>query len=77
MQGARRGTRSRVSRTMPWAEGGAKPLTPPAPAALSPGILRGTSNIYQIISCCPNVTSPALAPQPLPLREATTRSSKD
>ncbi|CAD7682573.1 unnamed protein product [Nyctereutes procyonoides] len=29
MQGARRGTRSRVSRITPWAEGGAKPLSPP------------------------------------------------
>ena len=27
MQGARRGTRSRVSRITPWAEGGAKPLS--------------------------------------------------
>ena len=27
MQGARRGTRSQVSRIMPWAEGGAKPLS--------------------------------------------------
>ena len=27
MQGARRGTRSRVSRIRPWAEGGAKPLS--------------------------------------------------
>ncbi|XP_072585264.1 eukaryotic translation elongation factor 1 epsilon-1 isoform X1 [Vulpes vulpes] len=29
MQGARRGTRSWVSRIRPWAEGGAKPLEPP------------------------------------------------
>ena len=29
MQGARCGTRSRVSRIRPWAEGGAKPLSPP------------------------------------------------
>ena len=29
MQGAWRGTRSRVSRIRPWAEGGAKPLEPP------------------------------------------------
>ena len=29
MQGARRGTRSRVSRITPWAEGGAKPLSHP------------------------------------------------
>ena len=27
MQGARRGTRSQVSRIIPWAEGGAKPLS--------------------------------------------------
>ena len=27
MQGAQRGTRSRVSRITPWAEGGAKPLS--------------------------------------------------
>ena len=27
MQGARHGTRSRVSRITPWAEGGAKPLS--------------------------------------------------
>ena len=27
MQGARRGTRTQVSRIMPWAEGGAKPLS--------------------------------------------------
>ena len=27
MQGARRGTRSQVSRVSPWAEGGAKPLS--------------------------------------------------
>ena len=31
MQGARRGTRSRVSRIRPWAEGGAKPLSHPGP----------------------------------------------
>ena len=30
MQGARRGTRSRVSRIRPWAEGGAQPLSPRA-----------------------------------------------
>ena len=29
MQGARRGTRSRVSRVTPWAEGGAKLLSHP------------------------------------------------
>ena len=29
MQGAQRGTRSRVSRIIPWAEGGAKPLSHP------------------------------------------------
>ena len=29
MQGARRGTRSPVSRIRPWAEGGAKPLSHP------------------------------------------------
>ena len=29
MQGARRGTRSRVSRVTPWTEGGAKPLSHP------------------------------------------------
>ena len=29
MQGAPRGTRSRVSRIMPWAEGSAKPLSHP------------------------------------------------
>ena len=29
MQEARRGTRSRVSRITPWAEGGAKPLSHP------------------------------------------------
>ena len=29
MQGARRGTPSRVSRIRPWAEGGAKPLSHP------------------------------------------------
>ena len=29
VQGARRGTRSRVSRITPWAEGGAKPLSHP------------------------------------------------
>ena len=29
MQGAGRGTRPRVSRIRPWAEGGAKPLRPP------------------------------------------------
>ena len=29
MQGARRGTRSQVSRITPWAEGGAKPLSHP------------------------------------------------
>ena len=29
MQGAHRGTRSRVSRIRPWAEGGAKPLSHP------------------------------------------------
>ena len=29
MQGARRGTRSWVSRIMPWAEGGIKPLSHP------------------------------------------------
>ena len=29
MQGARRGTRSRVSRIMPWAEGSTKPLSHP------------------------------------------------
>ena len=28
MQGARRGTPSRVSRITPWAEGGTKPLSP-------------------------------------------------
>ena len=30
MQGAGRGTRSRVSRITPWAEGGAKPLSHPS-----------------------------------------------
>ena len=29
MQGARRGTRSQVSRIRPWAEGGGKPLSHP------------------------------------------------
>ena len=29
MQGARCGTRSRVSRIVPWAEGSTKPLSPP------------------------------------------------
>ena len=29
MQGARRGTQSQVSRIRPWAENGAKPLSPP------------------------------------------------
>ena len=29
MQGARRGTRSQVSRVTPWAAGGAKPLSHP------------------------------------------------
>ena len=29
MQGAQHGTQSRVSRIRPWAEGGAKPLSPP------------------------------------------------
>ena len=29
MQGARRGTQSRVSKIIPWAEGGAKPLSHP------------------------------------------------
>ena len=38
MQGAERGTRSRVSRIIPWAEGGAKPPSPPG--LPSPGILK-------------------------------------
>ena len=39
MQGAQRGTRSQVSRIMPWAEGGAKPLS--HPGALIKEIYKG------------------------------------
>ncbi|CAK7322197.1 hypothetical protein VULLAG_LOCUS23851 [Vulpes lagopus] len=44
MQGAgRRGTRSRDPRITPWAEGGAKPLSPPDAlcSAVNPGLVRG------------------------------------
>ena len=45
MQGARRGTRFRVSRITPWAEGGTKPLNPP-----------GCPRLAFFYKMCPNVT---------------------
>ena len=43
MQGARRGTRSPISRIMPWAEGSAKPLSHPG----CPNFLYTYQLIYQ------------------------------
>ena len=62
MQGARLGTRSRVSRIRPWAEGGAKRLSHPGcpplsriefaetPLALGPSVMISIYNISFLLS---------------------------
>ena len=50
MQGARRGTRSQVSRIMPWAEGVAKPLSHlgcPLAHLLNPSASLGDLGVFQ------------------------------
>ena len=53
MQGARRSTRSRVSRVTLWAEGGAKPLSQPGvPRMLSNRYLRGDGGAENLEIVC-------------------------